>query len=94
MPKFHAAHYNMVAARLREAFPIDLAPMTEQYDNGRRDNMVRRGVIVDLALSFAKTFQKDNALFDPLKFLTDVSPHPDVYPLSEFWEDYNDSCKN
>lgn len=86
MAKFHAATYNMVAARLREAFPIDLAPVTEQYDYERRDNMVRFAVIVDLALSFAKTFQKDNENFLPLKFLDACSPDPDVYPLSEFWD--------
>jgi hypothetical protein len=43
--------------------------------------------LVNLALSFAKRFKEDNPKFDPLKFLDACSPDPDIYPISELWED-------
>lgn len=90
-PLFHRAHYNIIAAQLREHFPVD-----DKYQDGYgmgltiHDNLRgtrQRAVITDLALSLAKRFKEDNELFDPLRFLDACSPNVDLYPLSELWED-------
>jgi hypothetical protein len=86
-PLFHQAHYNIIAARIRETMPIDLAPNTPQYDKIREHNMVSRAALTDLALSLAHRFKEDNPNFRPLSFLDACSPNTDVYPLSELWED-------
>lgn len=77
-PKYHAAHYNLVSARIREQFP-----MTRVNDDV---TLAQRSILSRLAISFAVSFQKDNALFDPLKFLDACSPDTDLFPLSELWE--------
>ena len=79
MPSFHRHHYNFVAKRLRNHYP----------DGSTNDSVIlmMRGVVEDIALEFAKKFQEDNPDFNPTQFLDQCSPDPDVYPLSELWED-------
>lgn len=66
--------WNLVAKILRERFPEEFHTMP-----------VEREVVVDLALTFAERFMQDEG-FDPLKFLDQCSPNPDLYPFSELWE--------
>lgn len=92
-PLFDAAHYNVIAKRFREAFPIDLMPQGEKYKVQREKLMLQRATVVNLALEFAKWFKAERDSiegcydFDPIKFLDACSPDTELYPLSELWED-------
>jgi len=80
-PVFHRAHYNILAKQFRE----QLKPLfTDRFDP---DLISQRGAIVDLAFSLARRLEQDNPLFDPVAFLNACSPDPDMYSLSELWED-------
>lgn len=76
MASFHKQHYNLVAKKLRTHFPTG--------DNEHLQ-IVMRGLICELALDFARSFEEDNPNFDPIKFLDACSPDPDRYPMSELW---------
>lgn len=84
-PLFHRAHYNIIAARIRESFAANMDNVHDS-DVTRLHLMTVRGVIADMAIEFAKTFQKDSPFnFDPIKFLEACSPDNDLYPLAELW---------
>ena len=88
--RFSAVHHNTIAKEIREHFPIDdIASFDWSSEVKRKENMIARGVLGDLALSFAKRFKQDNNRFNPIKFLDACSPDTDLYPLSELWEDDN-----
>lgn len=82
-------HYNAIAKEIREAMP----PYRSNEDETGRCEVRIRGTLVALALSFARRFKEDSDeasygyKFNPLKFLDACSPDPDVYPLSELWEE-------
>jgi hypothetical protein len=86
MPKFSAQHYNAIAKDIREEFSEHMAIPTGG-EHTRSVDMSYRAALCNLAIRFAKRFQKDNERFDPLKFLDACSPNTDLYPLSELWED-------
>jgi hypothetical protein len=69
----------MVAKRIREQIAV-FEPRRVDYEIGWTNGLI------ELSLEFAKTFKKDNELFDPLKFLDACSPNPDLYPISELWD--------
>lgn len=71
---FHSAHYNILATQIRPRI-ID----STEVVNGR---------MLHFTLSLTRRLLKDNPSFDPLKFLDACSPDPEMYPLSELWEDY------
>lgn len=85
MSKFHALHYNFVAKRLRNHYPMD-SVYGERTVTRLVENTAVRRVIENIALEFAQKFLKDNPGFDPVKFLDQCSPDKDLYPLSELWE--------
>jgi hypothetical protein len=87
MAKFSAVHYNAIAKEIRDVFPQGDGFETRSQ---RNNYMAQRAVLAALALNFAQRFNQDNPRFNPLKFLDACSPDVDVYPLSEFWEDYSD----
>jgi len=82
MPKFHELHYNFVAKRIRENFPL----REGNTSVAKIGIIAARGAITVLALDFAKSFKKDSDSFDPLRFLDRCSPDVDTYPLSELLE--------
>lgn len=83
-PKFHRLHYNFVAKRLREEYDT-----SRDTDSGvaKVIRLSHNATLHDLAMSFARSFAKDNPQFDPLRFLDACSPDPELYPFSEMWED-------
>lgn len=95
---WHALHYNAVAKEIRD----ELAKALGFYGNYDPTKIVKEGrapyyaveALVRLALRFAKRFNDDferaseGLVFDPLKWLDQCSPDPEMYPLSELWEDY------
>jgi hypothetical protein len=89
-PLFHRAHYNAIAKEIREPLKIEMDFYTPEFESMRKERKARYyavAALVNLALSFAKRFKEDNPKFDPLKFLDACSPDPDIYPISELWED-------
>lgn len=90
-PKWTRLHHNAIAKEIRELFPVD-DPDTRfsigDYVGIKVDNMKYRAILSTLALNFAKRFSKDNPHFKPLEFLNACSPRPDLYPLSELWEEH------
>lgn len=82
---FHRGHYNIIAKRFRE----ELAKYTDSHTLSGK---IARNAIYDLALSMARRLVKDNPEFDPLMFLDNCSPDKDLYPLSEFWEDNDETA--
>lgn len=77
---FTVHHYNVIAKRFRERFPVDSPPMDQK-------ERCQRAILATLALNFAERLKQDNDNFDPIKFLDACSPNPELYPLSELWED-------
>ena len=90
---FNAAHYNIVAGRLRNALEPYMQPNTQEIANGSL--LHARVALVDLCLSFAYRFQADNEDFDPIRFLKACSPNVDEFPLDELWDidNYQHSLK-
>ena len=84
MPSFHRHHYNFVAKRLRENFPLAVGDETGVT---RVILIAGQGMVSDIAYNFAQKFAEDNPDFNPTQFLDQCSPDPDRYPLSELWED-------
>jgi hypothetical protein len=78
-PLFHQAHYNVIAKRMREEVEMYVEKKTD-YEIGFTN------AIVEVSLSLAKTFEKDNPNFDPRHFLDRCSPDPETYPFSELWD--------
>jgi hypothetical protein len=78
----HAQTYNLVAKKLRDQFPTG---------NADQLILVIRGTLIDLSMEFAKSFKQDNKKFDVIKFLDQCSPNPNLYPISELWEEYGGS---
>jgi len=62
-----------------------LMPDEPGYAEKRKYVLHHQGVIAELALDFAKSFEEDNPIFDPIKFLDACSPDEELYPLSELW---------
>jgi hypothetical protein len=95
-PVFHRAHFNILASEIREQLEHATnfyAPKWEHGWAGDKRNYYAVEALVKLALSLAKRFQDeregyDGFKFDPLRFLDACSPDPELYPLSELWEDY------
>lgn len=85
--KFTRKDHNFVAKRLRENFPIDTPSELMRSPADNVGKHLQRGVIVELAMDFARKYKEDNPLFDPHVFLDQCSPDSDRYPLSELWED-------
>ena len=79
---FHKGHYEIIAARFREAF----AQHVQNTDDP--GELYVWGALVDLALSMALRFQADNEDFDPVIFMNRCSPDPEKYPLGDLWEKY------
>jgi hypothetical protein len=73
---FHKGHYNILAAVVERELE------GKQFEENRE-----RNTLYDLAISLARRLQKDNPLFDPIRFLDACSPDPERYPISELWED-------
>lgn len=68
--------WNLVAKILREEFPV-----------GRHvGEQSQRMVVADIAVAFAKRFAEDEG-FDPISWLDKCSPDPEMYPLSELWDE-------
>lgn len=89
---FHQAHYNIIAAQIKNLFPIDDPDVRfsiGDYVGIKVENMKYRAILCQLAVNLAKRFLEDNPDFDPLKFLDACSPNTDLYPLSELWERTN-----
>ena len=84
MGDFHRHHYNFVAKRLRNHYPID-----EQTSASEVFNRGARRVIEDIALEFAHRFKEDDPNFDAPAFLDQCSPDPDSWPFSELWEQHD-----
>lgn len=89
-------HYNAVAKEIRGELTKSLGFYGE-YNEAKIRNKDRAPyyateAIVRLAINFAKRFNDDwlqaeeGLAFDPLKWLDQCSPDPDMYPLSELWE--------
>lgn len=76
--KFHRGHYEIIAARFREALTPYLGKDSD-HDIGAKN------ALINLALSMAVRFQADSEDFDALIFLDRCSPDDQVYPLSELW---------
>lgn len=89
--------WNLVAKTIREDYPtprsyaeyVSTTRMEHPFD-GKTELRVHRRVLEDLALAFAKRFSEDEG-FDPITWLDKCSPDPDLYPLSELWEDADTS---
>jgi hypothetical protein len=81
--KFHRLHYNFVAKRIRNHYPInDGVSGTE-----RAIQLGARAVVLDIAIEFAQRFAADDPDFNPYEFLDNCSPDPEMYPFSEYyWE--------
>jgi len=83
---FHTAHYNIIAAQIRKRYEA-------ATHIGEGGNEAER-TLEELALSLSKRFKEDNERFDPLMFLDACSPDPDIYPLSELWEENDESSSS
>jgi hypothetical protein len=79
MPKFGPKDWNFVAKRLREAYPMHGSNNMTPYKEQRR-------LLEELAITFAEKYAVDNLDFNPIAFLDECSPDPDIYPFSELWE--------
>jgi hypothetical protein len=79
MSKFSAKDYNFVAKRLREAYPMHGSSNMTPFKQQRR-------LLEELAITFAEKYKEDNPNFDPLVFLDQCSPDPEIYPFSELWD--------
>lgn len=88
-PKWTRLHHNAIAKEIRELFPADSNEVRKEVSLSERTEQrdYQRGILVTLALNFAKRFVDDNPNFKPLEFLDACSPNTDLYPLSELWED-------
>jgi hypothetical protein len=75
-PLFHMAHYNILAAQVREHLFSTYA-----------DRKIHSGSMLRFTFSLTKRLKQDNPEMDHLKFLDACSPDPTMYPLSELWED-------
>ena len=69
--------WNKIAKTLRENCPTDNSD----------ESMIRRGTVVNIAMSFAKQFSRENKAFDSVKFLDQCSSDPERFPFSELWEE-------
>ena len=84
---FQQQHYNAIAKLFRENFPG--GEWDHSYPKKQREKLLlQRATLTDLALMFATYFEGDNDRFDPIRFLDACSPDPEIYPLSELWEDH------
>jgi len=89
-PVFHAAHYNILAAEIKDRLEEALSfhnnwSELKGYDNKGRYYATE--ALVVLTINLAKRFKVDKPIFDTIKFLDACSPNTDLYPLSELWED-------
>lgn len=93
-PLFHRAHYNIIAARIKSQLDSYYKKNPHEFygrlvTRSKRELIfVRSDALTKLALSMAARFVEDNPEFDPIKWLDQCSPDPDLYPLSELWADY------
>lgn len=85
--KFDRRHYNALAKLFRDNWPYDLAPNEPEYAEAKRNVTIQRATLADFALEMTKYFEKGDPGFKPIKFLEAASAEPELYPLSELWED-------
>jgi hypothetical protein len=96
--KYSKGDYLMVAAVIRDRM-LQLEPpkvaghyAMEDYDV-KRDKQIKRGILCDIALDFARIFRDDSPTdgdgwsFDPVRFLDACSSNTELYPLSELWDE-------
>jgi hypothetical protein len=79
--KYHPPTVNLVAKVIREELTVVV-----EGDLSHSYKVLSADVATKIALNFARRFAKDNHDFNPLKFLDQCSPNPQLYPLSELWE--------
>lgn len=73
---FHAGHYEIIAARFREAFePFVMG------NNVNGENSRELTALANLALSLTRRFELDNSDFDPVRFLSRCSPDPTTFQI-------------
>lgn len=85
---FHKAHYNILAKQIRNKLDPLMDRHTDRIGSNERQKIrLRRATLVDFAIDLAKRLKEDNESFDPLAWLDACSPNPELYPLSELWEE-------
>src|SRR5215472_5224384 len=88
---FHRGHYEVIAARFREALTpyVEIETYEEPGSEAAMKEIVAKSAakfaLTNLALELARRFQFDNEDFLPEVFLNRCSPDPDLHPLSELW---------
>jgi hypothetical protein len=81
---FHRGHHNILAKQIRQQYPSIILSTTE---TSKHYGLGRRAALEDLALSLAKRLKEDDQNFDPIKWLDQCSPDPELYPFSELWKE-------
>jgi hypothetical protein len=83
MAKFSAQHHNAIAKIFKEnmARPDLYTDRKGEY----RIALTASGGQTRIAIALAEYFERDNPVFDPIKFLETCSPNPEKMPLGELW---------
>jgi hypothetical protein len=84
--EWHQGHYNAIAKDIRSEFPMDKQLAKDEH-NSRRDYMVARSTLADLAMRLAARFKKADPEFNVFSWLDQCSPDPENYPISDLWEE-------
>lgn len=79
---FHAAHYNILAARINEEYAKAEFRWPEPESN------VAKTQLELLAILLCERFMADNDSFKPEMFLRACSPEPDKDDWADRWSDY------
>jgi hypothetical protein len=88
---FHKGHWEIIAARFREALVPFVEINTFEPEGSEAAKLelasksAARFALIDLAMELARRFKLDNDEFVPEMFLDRCSPDPDLHPLSELW---------
>jgi hypothetical protein len=82
--EWHQGHFNAIAKDIRSEFPVS---DYDDSDRMKKEKMVQRATLADLALRFAARFKKADPEFNVFAWLDQCSPDPETYPLSELWEE-------
>jgi hypothetical protein len=77
---FHRAHYNAIAKDIRNLYAM------VAIAGDKHESLVSCRTLEALALKFCVRFKVDNPEFDPVQFLEQCSPNPNLYPLGELWD--------
>jgi len=95
MSKFSSQHYNAIAKDIREEMAKTVEILRARSgvsEKAARDQaMSAMTALCNMALRLARRFVSDNPEFDPILFLDRCSPNQDLYPLSELWEEDEES---